>query len=233
MGPRSRYLRPIRRRHRCTCPAGRRLASVIRHAATAASPAVGSIGTGRHLAMSYGDVTTSSSIVVRATAGGVQELIAIERSDAPNEFAFPLALPTGAVLVAADDGSAAIVDSSGHEVAAIAAPWAKDAAGRAVPTSYRLDGSTLIQVVEHEGATYPVVADPSFTWGIRRGLTRSRTKAARGQGRCTRSFSVWDAKRCDLTSNATMPGPRGPGIVVVVGSAPTVRSEVLRASRSD
>lgn len=131
--------------------------------------------------MSYGDVTTSSSIMVRATAGGVQELIAIERSDAPNEFAFPLALPTGAVLVAADDGSAAIVDSSGHEVAAIAAPWAKDAAGRAVPTSYRLDGSTLIQVVEHEGATYPVVADPSFTWGIRRGLTRSRTKAARGR----------------------------------------------------
>ena len=140
--------------------------------------------------MSYGDVTTSSSIVVRATAGGVQELIAIERSDAPNEFAFPLALPTGAVLVAADDGSAAIVDSSGHEVAAIAAPWAKDAAGRAVPTSYRLDGSTLIQVVEHEGATYPVVADPSFTWGIITGTVyfnhaETTTIASAGWGAAT------------------------------------------------
>ena len=164
--------------------------------------------------MSYGDVTTSSSIVVRATAGGVQELIAIERSDAPNEFAFPLALPTGAVLVAADDGSAAIVDSSGHEGAAIAAPWAKDAAGRAVPTSYRLDGSTLIQVVEHEGATYPVVADPSFTWGIRRGLTRSRTKAARGQGRCTRS------SRCGMPNVAISPRTqRCPGLAARASSS--------------
>lgn len=39
--------------------------------------------------------------------------------------------------------------------------WATDANGQPVATHSSVDGSTLIQVVDHQGAAYPVVADPN------------------------------------------------------------------------
>jgi hypothetical protein len=45
-------------------------------------------------------------------------------------------------------------------VGGIEAPWARDADGRAVPTEYRIEGDSLVQTVRHQGAAYPVVADP-------------------------------------------------------------------------
>lgn len=57
-------------------------------------------------------------------------------------------------------------------VAPINAPWAKDATGRPVPTSYRLEGDSLIQVVSFSATTaFPVVADPwwnPFSWNWKR-----------------------------------------------------------------
>lgn len=50
-------------------------------------------------------------------------------------------------------------------VGSIAAPWAVDASGNAVPTSFEVAGNTVTQVVEHAGAVYPVTADPLFTFG--------------------------------------------------------------------
>jgi hypothetical protein len=49
----------------------------------------------------------------------------------------------------------------------IAPAWAEDAAGQSLPTSYRWDGSTLVQTVDvPASAQFPVVADPawSYTW---------------------------------------------------------------------
>lgn len=55
-----------------------------------------------------------------------------------------------------------------HEtVAVIAAPWAVDANGAPVETSYELEGTTLTQVVDIDDSTaFPVTADPSlaFVW---------------------------------------------------------------------
>jgi hypothetical protein len=46
------------------------------------------------------------------------------------------------------------------------APWAKDATGTPVPTSYSVVGDTLVQHVETTPSTvFPVVADPYITWG--------------------------------------------------------------------
>ena len=42
-----------------------------------------------------------------------------------------------------------------------AAPWAKDARGRSLRTSYKLEGSNLVQLVETRGAAFPVIADPT------------------------------------------------------------------------
>lgn len=43
----------------------------------------------------------------------------------------------------------------------IDAPWAVDADGQPLPTHYEISGSTLTQVVDTTGATFPVVADPT------------------------------------------------------------------------
>ncbi|MEU8972163.1 hypothetical protein AB0D11_23295 [Streptomyces monashensis] len=74
----------------------------------------------------------------------------------------PVSLPEGARLRQAVDGSVVVVPANQDEpVAAVNAPWARDARGKDVPTSYRLDGDTLVQRVDFAAATaLPVVADP-------------------------------------------------------------------------
>ncbi|MFD7665659.1 helicase HerA domain-containing protein [Streptomyces sp. NPDC059788] len=53
-----------------------------------------------------------------------------------------------------------------------AAPWAKDAHGNPVPTSYRVDGSTLVQSVRIADSTaFPVVADPKWLDDAAKGVT--------------------------------------------------------------
>lgn len=71
-----------------------------------------------------------------------------------------------------DDGSALVLaeaDSTASQdvdviLAKVDAPWATDASGAPVDTSYVADGSVLTQVVRHQaaGVEYPVVADPTF-----------------------------------------------------------------------
>jgi hypothetical protein len=59
------------------------------------------------------------------------------------------------------DGAVFIVGGDGKVIGGFGVPWAKDSAGREVPTRYEVRGSELVQVVDHhEGLAYPVVADP-------------------------------------------------------------------------
>ena len=75
------------------------------------------------------------------------------------------------------DGSVQLVDADGNEAGIIATPWALDATGAEIPTSFALDGSTLVQTVNHHGATYPVIADPCG-WSWRGALDRLTVAAA-------------------------------------------------------
>jgi hypothetical protein len=43
-------------------------------------------------------------------------------------------------------------------------PWVKDATGKDLVTEFLLSGSTLTQVVHTDRATFPVIADPKYTW---------------------------------------------------------------------
>ena len=79
---------------------------------------------------------------------------------APDEYRFSVGARSGVVLALQDDGRVVVSDEAGGMIATIAAPWAVDAEGRELPTHYRVEGDTIIQVIETEGATYPVVADP-------------------------------------------------------------------------
>ncbi len=97
-------------------------------------------------------------------------------ASAPREWRFPLTLPEGAVAVLQEDGGVELtVPSDGAEivVGTIAPPWAKDANGNAVPTSYRLEGSALVQTVGFTtGTAFPVVADPQVRGGTVFGTIR-------------------------------------------------------------
>ncbi|WP_162793307.1 hypothetical protein [Streptomyces globosus] len=120
----------------------------------------------------YPNAAAHTDLAAQATVdGGVRALVTLKNADAQTTQRFDLGLPEGATLVADGAGGYDIVTSAGGAGAVarghIDAPWAKDANGKAVPTSYSLDGHTLVQTIETGPDTaYPVVADPHYTWGI-------------------------------------------------------------------
>lgn len=84
---------------------------------------------------------------------------------------YPLSLPAGAEVKALTDGSMVVTRKVTDpnrvvEVGTIAAPWAVDANGKNLPTSYSYDDGVLSQHVDLADAAYPVVADPYITFGF-------------------------------------------------------------------
>jgi hypothetical protein len=120
-------------------------------------------------AVVYESDTAPVSLAAQATEdGGMQVLVVIDGPDAPTEYRFDVTVPVGAELLPSTDGGAVVVDAEGLVVAPVAPAWAVDANGQPVPTHYRIDGTTLVQVIDHHGAAYPVVGDPKFSkswWG--------------------------------------------------------------------
>ncbi len=100
-------------------------------------------------------------------------LVVIENADAPDEYRFENAVPDALTAILQPDGSVQFFDENGAVSGGIAAPWAIDADGRNIVTSYSLDGTTLVQTVDHDGAAYPVVADPYWLAPALRAAHRS------------------------------------------------------------
>lgn len=106
-----------------------------------------------------------SIITAFPTPGGIQTFIEIPTAQSPMEYEFPIDVPDGAMLNAQPDGSVFVMGSDGIPVAVVNVPWALDAEGSAVRTHFRVEGSTVIQVVEPDASTaFPVIADPDFWW---------------------------------------------------------------------
>lgn len=111
----------------------------------------------------FAEAAPSTDLVVTPIENGAAVLINIESADAPTEFSFPLSIPTGGNLTETDDGGVSVLDAEGSVVSIVKPPWARDAAGVAVPTRFDIRGNQLIQHVNHqEGMAYPVVADPAW-----------------------------------------------------------------------
>lgn len=107
-----------------------------------------------------------ATISTFATGSGSQSIIKIESASAATEYRFPLEIPEGASARVLQSGSVEISSLDGSVLGSVQAPWAQDANGASVPTSFSLDGLTLVQKVDHSEATaFPVVADPSTVWG--------------------------------------------------------------------
>ncbi|WP_199422859.1 hypothetical protein [Actinotalea solisilvae] len=107
----------------------------------------------------------SVDVAVQATQSGVRVQTVIADSTAPTQYTYafegstPVLNADGSVdlVVAVDDNLTATV---GH----LDVPWAFDAAGAPVATFYRVEGSSVVQVVDLSSVgSYPVVADPNIS----------------------------------------------------------------------
>ncbi|CAL9328490.1 hypothetical protein [Streptomyces sp. enrichment culture] len=95
--------------------------------------------------------------------GSASALVTLKDATAPTEYRFPLDLPDGAHAMVLEEGGVVIGDSNGEVIGFFGIPWARDAMGKTVPTSYRIEGATLIQTVRADASTaYPVVTDPKW-----------------------------------------------------------------------
>jgi len=108
----------------------------------------------------------SVDAAVQRTNAGVRMISVIRSANAPTSYRYPLQLPRGATLHRQASGVIIIDDAAGRALGAIRAPWAIDARGTRVTTSFEVRGHTLVQNVAHRGAVYPVVADPSIDFGL-------------------------------------------------------------------
>ncbi len=91
--------------------------------------------------------------------GTFRALMHIESAAAPTEYRFELG--EGVELIPLEDGGVTARDAAGDIMGTFEPAWALDANGAAVPTSYTIEGSTLVQSVRRTSATaFPVVADP-------------------------------------------------------------------------
>lgn len=110
----------------------------------------------------YDQGASVSSVVAVKNDGSVQMASVIADGNAPETYAYELDLPAGAEWQELENGALIATDANGALLLGIAPAWAADSNGNAVPTKYELDGSSLVQVVDHqdEGYSYPIVADP-------------------------------------------------------------------------
>ncbi|MEU9102458.1 DNRLRE domain-containing protein [Streptomyces sp. NPDC048361] len=112
------------------------------------------------------------TVVQPTTDGGSRTLNILKTGSAPHDYETGFTIPAGMKAVTHDDGSVSLY-SEGDDNAEkaplkdpagfFAAPWAKDANGKDVPTSYKVVDNKLIQHVEFDAnSAFPIVIDPSW-----------------------------------------------------------------------
>lgn len=114
--------------------------------------------------------TADGSLVVKSHVDPPEVLI--QNSSDPQTYRFPVMVPGGGTLspVPSESHSAGLTqevlvrDATGAVVGAYDGAWAQDADGNPVPTSFQIDGTTLVQTVEIGPATsFPVIINPEYS----------------------------------------------------------------------
>jgi hypothetical protein len=147
-----------------------------------------------HGSVAHEDAEEDAVIVTQPQSDGQARILAILRSElSPERYAYDFAANGSHVQLTLDAfGGVSVVDSVGNKVLFVLPPWATDAEGRDVPTRYEVNGTSLVQVVDHLGAgfTYPIVADPATcgwvtcTWYFGKRATKDLSSASSATAVC-------------------------------------------------
>ena len=160
--------------------------------------------------MVYDNGNGSSTTPLVHADGSVQILTTIADASAPTAYEYQLDLAPGAALVTTGQGGLDIVEANGSVSRTIAAPWAIDANGKAVPTHYLVVGDTLTQVIDFNTSTdFPVVADPTVRagwWGILPvyRITFTKAETADAKSKTGSAFATASAAFCGLIPGTTV-----------------------------
>jgi hypothetical protein len=109
--------------------------------------------------------TQDFAAYVHAVTGGVQTIFAAQSAQAISDFTVTLG---DSIVSQSEDpwGNTLATLASGEQLA-IFAPWAEDAAGNALRTSYTFTASTITQHVAVNSSTkFPIVADPAWSYTV-------------------------------------------------------------------
>jgi hypothetical protein len=115
-------------------------------------------------AVVYANTQTDADTVVKSSTFGVAVDALLRSVESPQKLDYRVGLPQGATLVSEGGLGGVRVLKEGTTLAMVPAPWARDAAGSAVPVTMSASGDMLtVSVEDHSGSyEYPVVVDPEL-----------------------------------------------------------------------
>ncbi|GAB3125162.1 hypothetical protein [Glaciibacter psychrotolerans] len=121
-------------------------------------------------------LTTTSddvSAYVQPMATGVRVLTAIASAEAPGDYTYTFDVPEGTSLV--EGVGRYYLSDDDRVLGALLPPWAVDAAGESVPTSYSWADGKLTQHVDLSSPriSFPVLADPAWGYAVEYKLTKT------------------------------------------------------------
>lgn len=150
--------------------------------------------------VSYDNGNGSRTVPIVIDDGSLAIHTVIDSATAPTRYDYALDVQEGDTASLDASGAIVILGSAGEFRFAIGVPWAKDAAGRDVPTHYEFRNDVLTQIVElTAGLEYPVVADPTI-------------------GGAYIDWYSWNAAHDRITIQPTLAGGTFPsGVVAVYG----------------
>lgn len=110
----------------------------------------------------------STEAALQISGETIRALVVLNAPDAPVEHRFRIALPDGWTAVADRVGGYLVFDGPAWgdrrpPAGVIGAPWAYDANGVPLAVTQQLIGDEIVLRIDHAGAAYPVVADPSYS----------------------------------------------------------------------
>jgi hypothetical protein len=114
----------------------------------------------------YPNIARDSDAWIAPTAGGAEAFLQLRSASSPEAHPIDFRLPQGAELRAQADGSGLVeVVKDNAAIGYVLPPSAKDAEGTPVPVSYRISGTRLTVVVDHQSGDfmYPILVDPQVT----------------------------------------------------------------------
>jgi hypothetical protein len=150
------------------------IAPVIRHANV--------VGRALRGKLFYANVDRDTDQLIEPRPAGLETFIQLRSSNSPEQLAFRLSLPRGAVARQRSDGRGIDITRNNHLIASVGAPTAIDADGTRVAASYELAGTTLVIRVQHRARNYryPLLVDPSLTEQFDFRSTNSSLNSATG-----------------------------------------------------